>query len=73
MLIITQANSYVLEILLNTFSSVLTYNQCSDFDPIFLKKDGKFKVREKVLHEHEGTFIEQTLYFLVMVFLNLGQ
>ena len=55
--------------MLNTFSSILSYNQF-DFEPIFSKKDGTSKERRKVLHE--PTFVKQTLYFLIMVILNLG-
>ena len=51
---------------MNSFSSVLSYNQF-DFEPIFTKnkKDQK-RVR------HEPTMVKQSIYFLIMVILNIG-
>ena len=56
----------LLEILLNSFSSVLSYNQF-DLEPIFTKKNAQLKrVR------HEPTMVKQGIYFLIMTTLNLG-
>ena len=55
----------ILEILLNSFSSVLSYNQF-DFEPIFTKK---MRVKEV---KHEPTLVKQGIYFLLMTTLNLG-
>ena len=58
-----------LEIVLNSLSSVLSYNNF-DFEPIFARKDKKFKARKK--DKHEPTAVKQTIYFLIMTSLNLG-
>ena len=58
-----------LEIVLNSLSSVLSYNNF-DFEPIFARKDKKSKARKKV--KHEPTVVKQTIYFLIMTSLNLG-
>ena len=55
----------ILEILLNSFSSVLSYNQF-DFEPIFTKKKAHQRVR------HESTMVKQGIYFLIMTTLNMG-
>ena len=57
---------YFLEILLNSFSSVLSYNQF-DLEPIFTSKKAlQTRVR------HEPTMVKQGIYFLLMTTLNLG-
>ena len=57
------------EIVLNSFSSVLSYNNF-DFEPIFTRKREKSKAQRKV--RHEPTVVKQTIYFMIMTFLNLG-
>ena len=56
----------LLEILLNSFSSVLSYNQF-DLEPIFTKKNA---LQKRV--RHEPTMVKQGIYFLIMTTLNLG-
>ena len=56
------------EIGLNSFSSVLSYNNF-DFEPIFTRKKDKSKAQKKV--RHEPTVVKQTIYFLIMTLLNL--
>ena len=56
----------LLEILLNSFSSVLSYNQF-DLEPIFTEK----KALQKRVR-HESTMVKQGIYFLIMTTLNLG-
>jgi len=58
-----------IEIVLNSLSSVLSYNNF-DFEPIFSKKEEKSKARKKI--RHEPTVVKQTIYFLIMTSLNLG-
>ena len=53
----------VLEILLNAWSSVLSYNHFN-FDPIFSKQ------KENV--GHQSTFVRQTFYFLINLASNIG-
>ena len=53
----------VLEILLNSWSSVLSYNHFN-FAPIFSKE------QENV--GHESTFVRQTFYFLINMASNIG-
>ena len=60
---------HCLEIVFNSLSSVLSYNNF-DFEPIFTKKDKKSKAQKKV--RHEPTVVKQTIYFLIMTSLNLG-
>ena len=55
-----------LEILLNSFSSVLSHHQF-DFEPIFTRK----KVLQKRVR-HEPTMVKQGLFFLLMTTLNMG-
>ena len=65
-IIFLSKNVSLLEILLNSFSSVLSYNQF-DLEPIFTTK--------KALHKrvrHEPTMVKQGIYFLIMTFLYLG-
>ena len=57
------------EIVLNSFSSVLSYNNF-DFELILERKKEKSKAQKKV--RHEPTVVKQTIYFLIMTFLNLG-
>ena len=58
-----------LEILLNSCSSVISYNNF-DFEPIFgKKKNGSSDEKESV--GHESTFMKQTLYFLITLVLNV--
>ena len=51
---------------MNSFSSVLSYNQF-DFEPIF-KKNTKDYQRVR----HEPTMVKQAIYFLIMTTLNIG-
>ena len=55
-----------LEILLNSFSSVLSYNQF-DLEPIFTEK----KALQKRVR-HESTMVKQGIYFFIMTILYLG-
>ena len=55
--------------LLNSISSVLSYNQF-DFGPIF-KHGGKAK-EEKRGEKHQSTFAKQLIYFILFFVLNLG-
>ena len=57
--------SYFLEILLNSFSSILSYN-VFDFGNVF-DKSGKKNVKY-----HESSFFMQMLYFMLFFVLNLG-
>ena len=56
----------LLEILLNSFSSVLSYNQF-DLEPIFTEK----KALQKRVR-HESTMVKQGIYFFLMTILYLG-
>ena len=51
------------EILLNSWSSVLSYNNFN-FDPIFSEQEENIG--------HESTFVRQTFYFLINLALNIG-
>ena len=54
--------------MLNSTSSILSYNNF-DLEQIFaLKKKGKLKARDM----HESTFIKQLIYFIIFTFLNFG-
>ena len=57
---------FFLEILLNSFSSVLSYNQF-DLEPIFTEK----KALQKRVR-HESTMVKQGIYFFIMTILYLG-
>ena len=58
--------NFFLEILLNSFSSVLSYNQF-DLEPIFTEK----KALQKRVR-HESTMVKQGIYFFIMTILYLG-
>ena len=60
----------ILEVLLNSMSSVLSYNNF-DFGPIFLRKDkrGDHIKKEEM---HQPTFVKQMFYFIFFLILNLG-
>ena len=51
------------EIMLNSWSSVLSYNNFN-FGPIFSEQEENIR--------HESTFIRQTFYFLINLALNIG-
>ena len=61
---------YCLEILLNSMSSVLSYN-VFDFTTVFAKADKNVKDKKRV-ENHEPSFVKQMLYCLGFVSLNLG-
>ena len=59
---------YVTEIILNSLSSVLSYNNFN-FETIFSDKDTK-QPQKNV--DHESTFVKQLIYFLMVTSLNAG-
>ena len=59
-----------LEILLNSMSSVLSYN-VFDFTTVFAKADKNVKDKKRV-ENHEPSFVKQMLYCLGFISLNLG-
>ena len=61
---------YCLEILLNSMSSVLSYN-VFDFTTVFAKADKNVKDIKRV-ENHEPSFVKQMLYCLGFISLNLG-
>ena len=61
---LTQTLLYFLEILLNSWSSVLSYNHFN-FGPIFSKDQENIS--------HESTFVRQALYFFINMASNIGQ
>ena len=74
--------NFFLEILLNSFSSVLSYNQF-DLEPIFTEKKAKSNSLEKLFLStekkalqkrvrHEPTMVKQGIYFFIMTTLYLG-
>ena len=69
---INNLSMYILGALLNSFSSVLSYNSF-DLDEVLSsgeKKRENLKENRKTLHE--PTFVKQLLYFLLMGSMNLG-
>ena len=57
------------EVILNSMSSVLSYNQF-DFGPIF--KHGEKAMKEKRGEKHQPSFVKQTIYFMLFTILNMG-
>ena len=57
------------EVILNSMSSVLSYNQFN-FGPIF--KHGKKAKEEKKGEKHQPSFAKQMIYFILFTVLSLG-
>ncbi len=57
------------EVIMNSMSSVLSYNQF-DFGPIF--KHGEKAKIEKRREKHLPSFAKQMIYFILFTALNLG-
>lgn len=64
-----QALPYLLEIVMNSLSSVLSYNNFN-FEPIFQTGMESSKNERKI--RHESTLTKQTVYFLMFTALNAG-
>ena len=57
-------------LLLNSLSSILSYNNFN-MDQMFGKAQGTDMKKDKAKKTHHSSFLKQTIYFILMVILNL--
>ena len=63
---------FFLDIVMNSYSCVLNYNQI-DYRAILDKEEKKNKKnKEKKFHDHESTLIRQMMYFFIFFIMFIG-